>query len=80
MAAEVGGGAAGDGEGSRGGEPGEERRVPTEGGKVDRDEYHSADIATTVYHKLGLPHDLIAYSPDGRPVRLVEGRPIAEWM
>ena len=51
-----------------------------EGGKVDRDEYHSADIATTVYHKLGLPHDLIAYSPDGRPVRLVEGRPIAEWM
>jgi hypothetical protein len=51
-----------------------------EGGTVARDEYNSSDIATTVYKKLGIPHDLIAYSPDGRPVRLIEGRPIHEWM
>ena len=51
-----------------------------DGGKVARDEYISADIATTVYMKLGLPHDLIATSPDGRPVRLIEGKPIKEWM
>jgi hypothetical protein len=51
-----------------------------DGGKVLRDEYFSEDIATTIYQKLGIPHDLIAQSPDGRPVRLIEGRPIAEWM
>ena len=51
-----------------------------DGGKVARNEYLSADIATTVYMKLGLPHDLIATSPDGRPVRLIEGKAIKEWM
>ena len=51
-----------------------------EGGTVAKDEYHSADIAATVYSKLGLPLDLIAQSPDGRPVKLLEGRPIKEWM
>ena len=51
-----------------------------EGGTVSKDEYVSADIATTVYKKLGIPHDLIASSPDGRPVRLIEGKPIREWM
>jgi hypothetical protein len=51
-----------------------------DGGHVDRDEYFSDDIATTVYKKLGIPHDLIAHSPDGRPVRLIEGKPILEWM
>ena len=51
-----------------------------DGGQVARDEYLSADIATTVYAKLGLPHDLIANSPDGRPIRLIEGRSIKEWM
>jgi hypothetical protein len=50
-----------------------------EGGVVTRDEYFSDDIACTIYHKLGLPEDLIAYSPDGRPVRLIEGRLIKEW-
>jgi uncharacterized protein (DUF1501 family) len=52
----------------------------SEGGKVIEDEYTSADIATTIYQKLGMPHDLIAQSPDGRPVRLIEGEPIKEWM
>ena len=52
----------------------------SEGGTVAKDEYHSADIAATVYSKLGLPLDLIAQAPDGRPVKLLEGRPIKEWM
>ena len=51
-----------------------------EGAKVVADEYHSSDIASTVYAKLGIPHELIAQSPDGRPVRLIEGKPIREWM
>ena len=33
-----------------------------------------------MYEKLGIPSDLIAQAPDGRPVRLVEGHPIKEWM
>ncbi len=51
-----------------------------DGGQVAQDEYFSDDIACTVYEKLGIPSDLIARSPDGRPVRLIEGRPIGEWM
>jgi len=51
-----------------------------EGGYVSKDEYFTDDIAATVYSKLGLPTDLIAHAPDGRPVRLIEGRPIKEWM
>jgi len=51
-----------------------------QGGTVTRDEYLSEDIATTIYLKLGIPHDLIAPAPDGRPIRLIEGRPIREWM
>ncbi len=51
-----------------------------DGGIVIRDEYHSDDIATTIYTKLGIPADLVAHSPDGRPVRLIEGKPIREWM
>jgi uncharacterized protein (DUF1501 family) len=51
-----------------------------EGGHVTKDMYTSEDIATTVYSKLGIPTDLIATSIDGRPVRLVEGKAIKEWM
>lgn len=51
-----------------------------EGGTVTKDEYLTDDIATTIYQKLGIPHDLIAPAPDGRPIRLIEGRPIKEWM
>jgi hypothetical protein len=50
-----------------------------EGGEVVRDEYFTDDVAATIYHKLGIPLDLIAHSPDGRPIRLNEGRVIAEW-
>ncbi|MDA0591695.1 MAG: DUF1501 domain-containing protein [Planctomycetota bacterium] len=51
-----------------------------EGGQVAKNEYHSADIGATVYAKLGLPLDLVVDAPDGRPVRLLEGNPIREWM
>lgn len=51
-----------------------------EGGRPTRDEYTTEDIAVTVYEKLGIPSDIIAQAPDGRPVRLVEGHPIKEWM
>ena len=44
------------------------------------DEYLTADVAVTIYEKLGIPSDLMAQAPDGRPVRLLEGHPIHEWM
>jgi uncharacterized protein (DUF1501 family) len=50
------------------------------GGVVVRDQYLSEDIAATIYAKLGIPLDLIAHAPDGRPIRLIEGRSIREWM
>ncbi|HUG92905.1 MAG TPA: DUF1501 domain-containing protein [Planctomycetaceae bacterium] len=51
-----------------------------EGGRPIRDEYLTDDVAATIYHKLGLPLDLMAHSPDGRPIRLIEGRVIREWV
>ena len=51
-----------------------------EGGKPIRDEYTSADMAVTIYEKLGIPSDIIAHAPDGRPVRLIEGHGIKEWL
>lgn len=51
-----------------------------EGGVPVKNEYFSEDIMATIYHKLGLPEDLHAQSPDGRPVRLQEGRLIKEWV
>jgi hypothetical protein len=51
-----------------------------EGGKVIRNEYTTPDIAATVYHKLGMPIDLMTEAPDGRPIRLIEGEPIREWV
>lgn len=50
-----------------------------EGGKPTRDEILSESIAATIYDKLGLPLDLMANAPDGRPVRLIEGHPIKQW-
>ncbi|MFM9960352.1 MAG: DUF1501 domain-containing protein [Planctomycetaceae bacterium] len=51
-----------------------------DGGTVAKGQYLSEDIAATIYSKLGLPLDLIVQSPDGRPIRLLEGHPIKEWM
>lgn len=50
-----------------------------EGSKPIRDEIFSESIAATIYAKLGLPLDLMAKAPDGRPVRLIEGHPIKQW-
>jgi uncharacterized protein (DUF1501 family) len=55
-------------------------RTDEEGGVPTRNEYFTEDVAATVYHKLGIPADLIAYTPDARPVRLNEGRLIKEWV
>jgi len=51
-----------------------------EGGFVFENQYTTDDIATTIYMKLGIPPELIVRAPDGRTVRLIEGRPIQEWM
>src|SRR5204863_2270543 len=41
-----------------------------EGGVPTDAEYLSEDVAATVYTKLGIPLDLITYTPDERPIRL----------
>jgi hypothetical protein len=51
-----------------------------EGGFVTKDEYFSEDVATMIYAKAGIPTDLMVNAPDGRPIRLLEGKPIKEWM
>ncbi|MFN0196029.1 MAG: DUF1501 domain-containing protein [Planctomycetaceae bacterium] len=51
-----------------------------EGGRPVRDEYISADIAATVYEKLGIPNDLVVSAPDGRPIKLIDGKVIKEWV
>jgi hypothetical protein len=55
-------------------------RTDEEGGRPTHDEYVSEDLAATIYTKLGIPLDLITTTPDGRPIRLNEGRVIREWM
>ncbi|MBO0697689.1 MAG: DUF1501 domain-containing protein [Zavarzinella sp.] len=55
-------------------------RTDEEGGRVTHDEYTSEDIGATIYTKLGIPLDLETTTPDGRPIRLNEGRVIKEWM
>jgi hypothetical protein len=55
-------------------------RTDEEGGRATRDEYFTEDVAATIYTKLGIPLDLTTETPDGRPVRLNEGRPIREWL
>lgn len=51
-----------------------------EGGRPVDHEYFSEDIAATIYSKLGIPLDMIHIAPDGRPIRLNEGRVIKEWV
>lgn len=51
-----------------------------EGGVPIKHEYFSEDIMATMYHKLELPEELHAQAPDGRPVRLNDGRLIKEWV
>lgn len=51
-----------------------------EGGQPIRNQYLTEDLVATIYHKIGLPLDLHVQSPDGRPVRLIEGSLIREWV
>jgi hypothetical protein len=55
-------------------------RTDEEGGRATHNEYFTEDVAATIYTKLGIPLDLTTETPDGRPVRLNEGRPIREWL
>jgi hypothetical protein len=55
-------------------------RTDGEGGYATADEYFTEDLGATVYTKLGIPLDLIHDTPDGRPMRLNEGRVIKQWM
>lgn len=51
-----------------------------EGGVPKSQEYFTESIVATMYHKLGLPLDLTVQANDGRPVRLLEGEPVKEWV
>lgn len=51
-----------------------------QGERPTRGEHTTDDVAATIYSKLGLPLDLVLTAPDGRPVRLIEGHPIREWL
>jgi uncharacterized protein (DUF1501 family) len=42
-----------------------------------RDRVRPDDILATIYHALAISADTMLPGPQGRPVRLVEGRPIA---
>jgi uncharacterized protein (DUF1501 family) len=60
--------------------PGVLGATDNQGERPTRNEYTTDDVAATIYSKLGLPLDLVVQAPDGRPVRLIEGRPIREWV
>ncbi|MGE5193741.1 MAG: DUF1501 domain-containing protein [Deltaproteobacteria bacterium] len=51
-----------------------------EGAVPASNEYHTEHVAATIYTKLGLPLDLTVQIIDGRPIRLIEGEPIREWL
>ena len=55
-------------------------RTDEEGSRPTHNEYFTEDIAATIYTKLGIPLDLSTETPDGRPIRLNEGRVIREWV
>jgi hypothetical protein len=52
----------------------------SEGAAPRSREVFTEDVVATIYHKLGLPLDLTVTSADGRPVRLIEGEPVREWV
>jgi hypothetical protein len=51
-----------------------------EGSAPVSSEYHTEQVVATIYQKLGLPTDLVLEASDGRPIRLIEGEPIKEWV
>jgi hypothetical protein len=42
-------------------------------------EYHTEHVAATIY-QAGLALDLTVTANDGRPIRLIEGEPVREWL
>jgi hypothetical protein len=50
------------------------------GAKPTAAEYFPDDVAATIYTKLGIPLETIHTAPDGRPMKLCEGRVIKELM
>jgi uncharacterized protein (DUF1501 family) len=55
-------------------------RTDREGGRPADAEYFPQDVAATIYTKLGIPLDLITSTPDERPIRLNDGKPIKGWV
>jgi len=51
-----------------------------EGGFPTSNEYNTEHVVATMYKKLGLPLDLTLTASDGRPIRLIEGEPVREWV
>lgn len=51
-----------------------------EGGVPRSREVFTENVVATIYHKLGLPLDLTVTAADGRPIRLIEGEPVQEWV
>jgi uncharacterized protein (DUF1501 family) len=43
-------------------------------GQVVSGEYETANIASTIYQKLGLPLDLTVQAADGRPISLIDDK------
>ena len=55
-------------------------KTDDEGAVPVANEYFTDDVAATLYAKLGIPLDLVHTTPDGRPIKLNEGKVIREWM
>lgn len=55
-------------------------RTDREGGVPADSETFTEDVAATIYTRLGIPLDLTTYTPDERPIRLNEGKPIKGWV
>jgi uncharacterized protein (DUF1501 family) len=51
-----------------------------EGGVPKTHETFTENVVATIYHKLGLPLDLTVTAADGRPIRLLEGEPVRQWI
>ncbi|MCY2962859.1 MAG: DUF1501 domain-containing protein [Planctomycetota bacterium] len=50
-----------------------------QGSAPSQNEYTTEQVVATIYHKLGLPLDLVVQASDGRPIRLIEAEPVREW-
>lgn len=53
-------------------------RTDKEGSAPEGKACHTADVAATIYDRLGIPLDTVYTTPDGRPIHLSLGTPISE--